>query len=316
MENINKLNKILGLITLISGIRKVPQFLFYSNINLEATIKIRKNILNFKRKKSNIDEIDFIINSPGGSANEAYKIIRTLRENFKTVNIIVPFWAKSAATLLSLGGSKIIMDEFGEFGPLDVQIRKEREDSPDYEPESALIDEKSLEVIEDRLCALFAKMFISLRYSTKHIRIKKDKLSRQIFNYISKVYVPLLKQIDPYKLGDKKRKLDIGEQYAKRILVRYSDNILKETKDELVNFLINQCPDHGYIIDYDVISRFLPNVEKSEFFGDEYKNKLTRLSNLLILDIMEESKSEFVGFVPVGENEEKSDDAKIEKIEE
>lgn len=42
------------------------------------------------------------------------------------------------------------MDEYGELGPLDVQILKEMDDRPDYESESALIDENSLNRIETR----------------------------------------------------------------------------------------------------------------------------------------------------------------------
>lgn len=96
----------------------------------------------FRKLDKETQEIDVIINSGGGSPEEAYRSIRTFRNNFETVNVIIPYWAKSAATLFALGGSQIIMDEFGELGPLDMQLVKEREDSFDIESESALIDEK------------------------------------------------------------------------------------------------------------------------------------------------------------------------------
>ena len=38
----------------------------------------------------------------------------------------MPFWAKSAATLLCLGADKIVLGEHAELGPLDVQIYEEK----------------------------------------------------------------------------------------------------------------------------------------------------------------------------------------------
>ncbi len=276
----------------MGDLRKIPQFLFIQSIGPKAVKEVREKIQDFKIKNSSVEEIDFIVQSPGGSADDAYRIIRTLRSNFKTVNIIVPFWAKSAATLLSMGGSVIIMDEFGEFGPLDVQIAKEMDDRPDYERESALIDENSLNRIETRSRELFQKMFLDL-YSSDHIHINKNELSKQILDYLAKFYQPLLGQINPYKLGDKKRKLDIGEQYARRILDLYNPNIPQDTKNIFIDFLVNGCPDHGYVIDYSVVSKFLPNVKQASEVSLDFETVLNNLSNAFISG----KESEFIGFI-------------------
>ncbi len=284
-------------------IREKDQFVFLSPILPKSVITVRKKVEEFIVGKENVNEIDFIINSPGGDPGDAYRIIRTLRKNFEKVNVIVPFWAKSAATLLSLGGSKIIMDDFGEFGPLDVQIVKEREDSPDYERESALVDEKSLERIENRSLEMFQMMFYHL-YKNKVVRIKRGELSKQIFDYLYKFYGPLLKQINPYQLGNKKRKLDIGEKYATRILTIFNSDLPKERRNLLVDYLVNECPDHGHIIDYDIISKFLPNVIKPESISQEYKMNISELSNLL----MEENIDNFIDFICYEENNQIEDD--------
>ena len=85
--------------------RKAHQLLFISEIRPIAAVKLRMAIDDFKKRYSDVKEIDLILSSPGGSGDDGYRIIRTLRKNFETVNIIVPFWAKSAATLISLGAS-------------------------------------------------------------------------------------------------------------------------------------------------------------------------------------------------------------------
>lgn len=285
-------------------IRKLPQFLFCSGIDPKSMIETRSAIIEYKIANPDSDAIDFIINSPGGSPGDAYRIIRTLRNNFKTVNIIVPFWAKSAATLLALGGNHIIMDEFGEFGPLDIQIGVERDDSPEFNIESALNDEYSVRQIESRAQQSFYQMFMTL-YKSKEVKINKNDLSKQILDYLAAFYEPLLKQINPYSLGKKKRLLDIGENYAQRILIAYNHDLQDDNRDMLVDFLVNGCPDHGYVIDYNILKTILNNVKSTEQISLEYKNVVRNLATeFLILS----QDSNYVGFIL---KEDKSDDESI-----
>lgn len=261
----------------------IPQFLFSDSIFHPQTIAVRNAVLNYKKEGKPMKEVDVIIHSAGGLADDAYRIIRTFRSNFETVNVIVPFWAKSAATLLSLGASKIIMDEFGEFGPLDAQLGKVRDDSPELDRESALNDEHSLRRIETRFKEMFETIFIRI-FEHKRIDIPKAELSKQLFENLSKFYEPLLKQIDPYKLGEKRRKLDIGGHYAKRILGQFSSLGDVSKIRDLVDYLVEGCPDHGYVIDYSLIKVFLGDtVSLSEdFFGKDYAQLLSELSGILI----------------------------------
>ncbi|MDD5362889.1 MAG: ATP-dependent Clp protease proteolytic subunit [Ignavibacteria bacterium] len=307
------MEELFNLINELRIIRKIPQLLYYDAIYPSTSIAIKKKIIEYQEQNPNVEEIDFIINSPGGTAEDAYRIIKLLRAHFKMVNIVIPFWAKSAATLLSFGGSKIIMDELGEFGALDVQLRKEKEDSPDYERESALIDEISLKRIEDRAQDLFKLTFVDF-FKSRHIPISKNILSEQLFDYIAKFYEPLLKQISPYKIGDKKRKLDIAVQYANRILSQFN-TIDDRTRKLLIDFLVNECPDHSYIIDYPVISNYLPNVVTAESIGQEYSKALSKVC-LYFMSI--EREETYIGFIELKqekvEPEEKKQIIKNSKI--
>lgn len=291
MDELNRL------ILALKAIRTVPQFLFKDGVYPTTTIKVKTEVLSFKRANPGIEEIDFIVHSAGGLADDAYRIIRTLRKNFTTVNVIVPFWAKSAATLLSIGGSKIVMDEFGEFGPLDAQIGKEREDSPEFDHESALNDEHSLKRIESRFKEMYESMYIRI-FQHDEINMPKSEVSRQLLQNLSVFYKPLLKQINPYKLGEKRRILEITEKYATRILVQFGGMDLHKVRS-FADFIVNDCPDHGYVIDYDMIRVFLDNVVTSkEFAGPAYQEALSQLA----LHLLQESpamamENLFIGFI-------------------
>lgn len=294
------MDKILKIVQDLSEIRKIEQYLFIDDISSTSFHDLRHNIYE-KKKNLVINELDFVILSPGGQADFAYRIIKNLRNNFEKVNIIVPFWAKSAATLLSFGGSEIIMSEFAEFGPLDAQLPKQKDESPEYERVSALIDELSLKRIEDRAKFLFHEMFVTM-YRSKRIPIAKNLLFELLVNYVTKFYEPLLKQLNPEKLGEKKRILDQAVQYANRILLDFHENNDFSKIQSLIDFLVNECPDHGYVIDYSIISKYLDNVKSSKEVSDMYNSKLLELSHILIDKYDDQIDFTYNGFLPIQED--------------
>jgi len=270
----------LSIVRELGKVRKITQYLFASDIDAASSISLRKNILEFKRKNPQVNEIDFILESNGGQAPFSYRIIRTLRKNFEKVNIVVAFWAKSAATLLAFGGTTIIMDEYAEFGPLDTQYTVDSEEKIDPEVQSALLDESSLNRIEQRAQERLQIMFYQIQRK-KMVKISKGKLFEQLVQYIPSFYNPLISKIDPYQIGERARRLELMERYTQRILVSYN-NLPRAERFGLVEFIVNKCPDHGYIIDYDLISLYLPNVFTSASISSEFAEILTRLSILFV----------------------------------
>lgn len=287
----NDLHKLIGE---LGTVRKVPQFLFWNKIAPSTSIKTRRAIYDYKLSNPDSEEIDFIILSGGGSPDDAYRIISSLRSTFTTVNIIVPFWAKSAATLLSFGGSQIIMSEFGEFGALDVQLLKKESADISEERESALIDEIALEELENRAMTRWMNMYLYLRASEYTKLFSRNETASIASDFLSKFYEPLLEQIDPYRIGEKKRNLDIATKYAERILSTYTSTNDGDAK-ELIGFLVKDCPNHGFVVDYEIMKHFLPHVKQSKEIGPEYETKLREIS-FYILENFSEIQS-FIGFI-------------------
>jgi hypothetical protein len=76
------------------------------------------------RSVSGAEEGYLMINSPGGDANAAEKLLTMCRQRFrKRFSVIVPDYAKSAATMIALGSDKILMGYLAELGPIDPQLR-------------------------------------------------------------------------------------------------------------------------------------------------------------------------------------------------
>lgn len=68
--------------------------------------------------------LDLLLHSPGGNIDAAEKLITLVRKRagLATVRVIIPDYAKSAATLIALGADTIVMSDSSELGVIDPQI--------------------------------------------------------------------------------------------------------------------------------------------------------------------------------------------------
>lgn len=73
-------------------------------------------------KISDVNELDFYIETPGGSGEAVAEIVGFLRSRFQEVNFIIAGEAKSAGTILALSGDNILMTETASLGPIDAQL--------------------------------------------------------------------------------------------------------------------------------------------------------------------------------------------------
>jgi hypothetical protein len=68
------------------------------------------------------EPVDLLINSLGGSAAVAEKIVELCRGQGRSFRVVVPNFAKSAATLIALGSDQIVMSDTSQLGPIDPQF--------------------------------------------------------------------------------------------------------------------------------------------------------------------------------------------------
>ena len=74
------------------------------------------------------DKIDLLLESSGGDALVAWRVMSLIREQYKEVSALIPYEAFSAATLLSMGCNEIFLGKYGCLGPIDPQIRIRKKD--------------------------------------------------------------------------------------------------------------------------------------------------------------------------------------------
>lgn len=67
--------------------------------------------------------LDFYIETPGGSGEAAEEIGRFIRDKFENIVFVISGESKSAGTILALSGNEIFMTKTGSLGPIDAQVK-------------------------------------------------------------------------------------------------------------------------------------------------------------------------------------------------
>jgi ClpP class serine protease len=68
------------------------------------------------------NRLDLILETPGGSGEVAEDIVRLLHGKYDELAVIIPGWAKSAGTLLTMAADEILMGPTSALGPIDAQL--------------------------------------------------------------------------------------------------------------------------------------------------------------------------------------------------
>jgi len=205
---------------------------------------LRKAFLDARAEFVPGEEVGLLIDSPGGQARSAFQIAKLLRRHCGGFAAVVPRYAKSAATLLTLGAERLFLNSEAELGPLDAQIfDPEREDFS-----SALDEVQSLERLHAfSLEAIDQTMIFVLSRTHK----KVDRVLPQAMHFVSEMIKPLFEKIDVVHYTQRARVLKVAEEYAIRLLTpRYS----KRDAERIARRLVEKYPEHGFVIDKDELT--------------------------------------------------------------
>ncbi len=163
--------------------------------------------------------IDMVILSGGGYPHPAYQMINIVRSKCKKLKAIVPLYAKSAATLMTLGADEIIMGAQSELGPLDMQMQHPLIENLHI---SALEGYYPFLQIYNKISTEFFPIALQLANQIiQNTAIKRedavDIAINTAINYVS----PIVSQINPTIVNMCYRALATGESYAYNFLYRY-----------------------------------------------------------------------------------------------
>lgn len=178
-----------------------------------------------------------VLSTFGGDPHAGFRIARALQCHYEEFSLLVPRYCKSAGTLVAIGASHLYLDDRSELGPLDVQVKKHDEL---VTRNSGLDILGAVEYLQTQTMQAFSKYCVNLAnagLSTKLASEISTQLAVQTFS-------PIAAQIDPMKLAEMQRAMDIAYAYGER---------LNEKGQNLRQHGLNQLaagyPSHSFVID-------------------------------------------------------------------
>lgn len=224
-------------------------------LNPRCVRQVRKIVENISPHK----KIAVLLDSPGGDIECAYRVVSAIRRRVDYMEVMVADWAKSAATFFCLAAEKILLGPNGELGPLDPQLKSPR---GSLWRTSALESFKALEYL--RSYSLETLLTI-VRLLTEELEMDVPYALEHAMAVISPIVTPLYQQVNPHELGQVRRDLSISEEYAQRVMTRwsYTDKSPKMI-ERIVRRLVWEYPTHGFVIDFEEAQELDLNVEEME----------------------------------------------------
>lgn len=190
-------------------------------------------------------KLDVVLHTPGGDADATFLITKLLHAHSDHVAIIVPYYAKSAGTILCLGADELVVSELSELGPLDVQIREQQEGhGPKFT--SALNGFKALEQVQIHT---IQTLDLATKMILQRTGMRFSDALHLAAEFAGQTSGTLYAQLDPKRIGEYARALGIGERYGILILTRFMNWPLEKAKQTVLR-LIQDYPSHDFVIDY------------------------------------------------------------------
>ena len=191
-------------------------------------------------KKTRQPNAILFLTTSGGDPDAAYRLAACLKRNYSSVAIYIFGRCKSAGTLAVLGAKTLVFGDFGELGPLDVQLAKRDElvasnSGLDIFQAMAVLNNSALECFETCFLTVIAKSGGNIS-----ARMAADIATEMAVGLFS----PITAQIDPERLGEVQRAVNIANAYGECL---DSGNLKKGALETLVQ----SYPSHGFVIDFE-----------------------------------------------------------------
>lgn len=173
--------------------------------------------------------LELVLNSLGGDACAAFKIVKVVRKFCETFNVIVPVKAKSAATLVALGSDKIFMTRIAELGPIDPMVSH----------------------------PLMTRVMIPARVVQNFIDDVLPVILRRHGPQVADYFL----KIDYNHVGFCRMAIEEARYYAECLLGSYHMKDARREDIIRIASTLTTFPSHDFIIDYDEAKKLGLNVE-------------------------------------------------------
>jgi hypothetical protein len=275
----------------------VKYLIFVDKVQIDVTTL---NDVDKQTKGKKAEHLYLIMESGGGDAYSAARIMHILHKRFPKISAIIPNKAMSAATLMALGTDEIFMSERSMLGPLDLPIEHHKDGSRisalDVANTLTNIATLSDYIARDRYKFLRGEIYG--KKGDNEVKTGKLEAAKLALETATELVKPIISQIDPYHLQKSYRELKIGQTYAKDLLLARMMKDDERQAEETADKLVNDYPAHEYFISSTEakvkLGLNIQNLEKLDFWNklnDEYQKLVKQKPYLIVYNELEVQES-------------------------
>jgi hypothetical protein len=169
--------------------------------------------------------LTLLLHTPGGVTNAAETIVAYLHSKFSDIEVIVPTFAMSAGTMISLAANRIVMGRPSQLGPIDPQMP-------------------------------IGGKYVSARGIVDQFEVAKADIANNVV--LAHAWAPILQALGPSLLVEAQNALDYGERMVsewlcRRMLANLPDGEKAAKSRQLAKFFNDAAnhKSHGRRIDRD-----------------------------------------------------------------
>jgi len=172
--------------------------------------------------------VSLFLYTRGGDMVAPLRMVKLIRSYTQDFEVIIPYRAHSAGTLIALGANKIVMGKLGELSPTDPSTMHP------FNP----VNPQNLQ----------QKLEISVEDINSYFLLAKEKAGVKDEQMVE-IYKQLGEKVHPLSLGNAYRAIRMARQIAEKLLRIHIKN--EERIKEIVNAITSDICIHGYPITRD-----------------------------------------------------------------
>jgi hypothetical protein len=172
--------------------------------------------------------VDLFIHSNGGSGTAPWRIVSLIRQYTKDVAVLVPHHAFSAATLIALGASSIVMHKMGCLGPIDPSVTNI------FNPPNPFAPGQLAPISVEDVTAFF--------------KFVKDEVGITHEDVLVQALTALTEKIHPLAIGNVQRQDNQSRMMARKLLGLHMDASKDHEMEQLIDNLKSNLFFHGHPI--------------------------------------------------------------------
>ncbi|MCK5123043.1 MAG: hypothetical protein KAQ87_02750 [Candidatus Pacebacteria bacterium] len=203
------------------------------------------------------DKISLFLYTRGGDMITPIRLIKLMRSYANEIEMIIPYRAHSAGTLISIGADKIVMGRLGELSPVDPST------GHSFNPENPINKKQKMEISVEDLNSYFL--------------LAKEKAGVKDEQMVN-VFEDLTAKIHPLSLGNAYRATRMAKQITEKLLLMHFDKTDDQDKIEsIVKEITGDICIHGYPITRDEadslgLNMVEPDTELEKTMWELYEN--------------------------------------------